>query len=135
MKVGTVALVVGYAEQKASLVEFLSDDREIAILEAAIVSGETKPLDIVYLVRNQIKKEDEEFGNYIEELLCRPFVKPEIQEHAVKWLKSKIRVEKYKKAETEAAQVIAGYAFKLFLENPDRKDYFLAGSAAQVRIR
>ena len=135
MKVGTVALVIGYKEKKAVLLDYFSDDREIAVFESALYSGENKPLQYVYLVRNQTQKEDEEFANYIEELLSRPFIRPDIQEHGVKWLKSKIRVEQYKKAESEAAQVIAEYAFKLFQENPGRKEYFLAGAAAQVKIR
>ncbi len=135
MKVGTVALVVGYKEKKAVLLDYFSDDREIAVFESALYSGENKPLQYVYQVRKQTQKEDEEFGNYIEELLSRPFIKPDIQEHGVKWLKSKLRVEQYQKTEAEAAQVIAEYAFKLFQENPARKEYFLAGATAQVKIR
>ncbi len=135
MKVGTVALVVRNQQAEPILIDYLSDDREISVLEAAVDSGEEDPLNLVYLMRQQQIKDDDEFGNYVEELLSHPFVRPEIQEHGVQWLRSKIRIEKYQKAELEAAKVIANYAFKLYQENPDRKDFMLAGPSAQVRVR
>ena len=39
------------------------------------------------------------------------------------------------RSEKEATTVIAGYAFKLFMENPKRTEFLLAGPAAKVRIR
>ena len=135
MKVGTVALIVRSDGTAPTLIETLSDDREIAMLEAALGSGENDPLEPVYSLRARQAKEDQEFGDYVEELLSQPFVRPEIQEHGIQWLKSKIRIEQYQKCEGEATQVIANYAFKLFLENPKRTEFFLAGPAAKVRIR
>lgn len=135
MKVGTIALVIRFDHRSPVLVDSLSDDREIAMLEAAMGSGKTDPLETVYSMRFRQAKEDEEFGNYVEELLSQPFIRPEIQEHGIQWLKSKIRIEQYQKCEAEATQVIAGYAFKVFQENPKKKDFFLAGPTAKVRIR
>jgi len=134
-KVGTVALVVRYEGDAPTLLETFSDDREIAILETAVNEGEASPLDIIHAMRARQAKEDEEFGDYVEELLCQPFVRPEIQEHGIQWLKSKIRIEQYQKCEGEATHVIAAYAFKLFIEDPDRVDFLLAGPSAKVRIR
>ena len=135
MKVGTVALIIRLDKKKPQLVDFLSDDREIVLFEEAFGSGKNTPLEMIYQMRTQQQKEDEEFGNYVEELLSRPFVKRDIQEHGVQWLKSKIRIEQFRSTETEAAQVIAKYAFQLFQEDPNRKEYFLAGASAQVKIK
>jgi hypothetical protein len=135
-KIGTVALIVRLdGDQAPNLVEKFSDDREIAAFETAMKAGDADPLSTVYTMRDRQAKEDEEFGDYVEELLSQPFVRPEIQEHGVQWLKSKIRIEQFQKCEREATQIIADYAFRLFSENPSRTDFFLAGPAAKVRIR
>jgi hypothetical protein len=134
-KIGTVALIVRYDGNIPSLVETFSDDREIELFEAALSTGESNPLDSVYEMRARQAKEDEEFGDYVEELLCQPFVKPEIMEHGVQWLKSKMKIEQYQKCELEATKVIAGYAFKLYQEDPQKVDFLLAGPAAKVRVR
>ena len=115
--------------------ETLSDDREIELMEAAIIAGEKEPLDLLGRVRERDAKEEEDFGNYVEDLLSKPFVRPEIQSHAVQWLKSKIRIEKYERSEVEAVEVIARYALKLFQEDPEKLDFHLAGPKAQVRVR
>lgn len=135
MKVGTVALIVRYHEKTPVLVESLSDDREIAELQQAVELGHQDPLQHVYQQRERQVKEDEEFGNYIEELLSQPFIRPEVQDHGVQWLKSKMRIEQYQKSEREATQVISDYAFKLYIENPDRKEFYLAGPTSKVLVR
>ncbi len=134
-RIGTVALVIRYDGPQPQLLDKLSDDREIAALEAALQSGETDPMHVVYELRERQTREDDEFGDYVEELLSQPFVRPEIQEHGIQWLKSKIRIEEYQRTETQAAQVIAEYAFRLFQENPERKEFLLSGPAATVRVR
>lgn len=134
-KMGTVALIVQRDGQDLLLVENIADDREIEIFESALQKGENTPLESIYQSRLRQEKEDEDFGNYVEDLLSQPFVRPEIQEHGVQWLKSKIRIEQFQKSEREAAKIIADYAFKLYQENPSRTDFFLAGPAAKVRIR
>lgn len=135
MKIGTVALVVRYDHQLPTLIDSFCDDREIAMLEAALEHGLDNPLSTVYQYRERQAKEDEDFGNYVEELLSQPFIRPEIQEHGLQWLKSKLRIEQYQKSEKEATQVITEYAFKLFRENPQQDDFILASPAAKVRIR
>jgi hypothetical protein len=140
MKTGTVALIVGHRPGEPPtgdpvLVEALSDDREIEALERAVRAGNEAPLVTVYELRSRQSREDEEFGDYVEELLSQPFVRPEIQEHGVQWLKSKIRIEQFQRSETEAMRVIADYAFKLFLQDRNKTDFLLASAAAQVRIR
>ncbi len=138
MKTGTVALVLRCPTARpadAVLVEALSDGREIQLVEAAVIAGEPEPLRLVYDHRKREAKEDDEFGNYVEDLLSKPFLKNEIQSHAVQWLKSKIRIEQYNRSEVEAVQVIADYAVKLFRSDPEKIDFLLAGPQAQVRVR
>lgn len=139
MKDGTVVLLVSTGSNSHSktpeLIDYLYDDREIAVVESALQSGVNDPLELISEFREREKQEEEEFGNYVENLLSQPFLKSEIQNHAIQWLKSKIRIEQFQKAEREATQVIARYAFNLFKTDPERKDYFLAGPTAKVRIR
>jgi hypothetical protein len=134
-KIGTVALIVRFDGKSPRLLDSLTDDTEIHRLESAVESGESDPLQAVYAMRAQQAKEDEEFGNYVEDLLSQPFVRPEIREHGVQWLKSKLRIEEFQRSEREASSVIAQYAFKVFEESPWRRDFFLAAPAAKVRIR
>lgn len=133
-RVGTVALVVR-AGASPELVEVLSDDREIDELERALLLGERDPIAHVHEFRSRQSHEDEEFGDYVEELVSQPFVKSEIVEHAVAWLKSKVKIERYRSVEVEATQVIAKYAFELYRNEPGRRDFFLAGHHSRVRVR
>lgn len=143
-KSNTIALVVsrkGEASEGAKpeegpvLVEALSDDDEIKALEEALKQGHPDPLQLIHDRRVKVEKEEEEFGDYVEDLLTQPFVHPEIRAHGLRWMRSKIRIEDYQKIEQEAASTIAGYAFKLYSSNPSKTDFFLAGPRAQVRIR
>jgi hypothetical protein len=134
-KTGTVALIISYDGKTPILLDSLSDDAEIAMLESAVQAGESEPLQAVYMARTRQAKEDEEFGNYVEELLSQPFVRPEIQEHGLQWLKSKIRIEEFQRSEKEATMVISQYAFKVFQESPWREEFFLAGPTAKVKIK
>lgn len=135
MKTATVALVVKFENQDPQLLETLSDDREITVFESAVESGEQDPLTRLVEHRQAQAREDEEFGNYVEELLSQPFLKPEVQEHAVQWLKSKNRIEQFQKSEADAAKIIADYAYKIFRDAPSKTDFMLVGMTAQVRIR
>lgn len=134
-KVGTVALVIRLEQDSPVLVDQFSDDAEINAFESAAQEGTENPLDAVYERRQKLAREDEEFGNYVEDLLSQPFVRPEIQEHGVQWLKSKLKIENFQKCENEASKVIADYAFRVFLEDPSKTDFLLAGPMAKVRIR
>jgi len=135
MKIATVALLVLKKSQSHKLVETLSDDKEIQLFENLCESGEPDPYLKLQEYRDSQTREDNEFGDYVEELLCQPCVKPEVQHHAVQWLKSKIKIEKYRKNEIEAAAIISDYALKIFEESPDKTDFTLLGSAAQVRVK
>jgi hypothetical protein len=133
MKVATVALVV--EGSTPSLVDVISDDHEISLLESSHRSGENDLLRPVYEFRKKQSAEDEQFGEYVEDLLSQPFLGSEIQEHGLQWLKSKIRIEEFHRSETEAASIIAEYAMKILLENPEKTDFFLAGPSTMVRVR
>lgn len=135
MRAATVALIVDSLNGKPNLVEALSDDREIAVFESAIGTGAEDPLESVREHRERRSLEEEEFAGYVEELLTQPFLRPEVRQHGVQWLKSKIRIEQYQKSETEAARIIAEYAFQIFSQEREKMDFFLAGPTAKVRIR
>ena len=134
-RTGTVALIVRFEKGEPSLVDSLSDDTEIAVLESAISRGDQEPLAVIQEARERIAMEEEAFGDYVEELLCQSAVRPEVVEHGVQWLKSKLRIEEFQKTEREATRVIAEYAYKIFKENPTRQDFLLAAPTAKVRIR
>jgi hypothetical protein len=145
MKVSTVALVVSLevsedATQPSSqlgpqLVAILHDEYEIEFLQIALSSGHADPMQHIYEHRAQMNQQDDEFGDYVEELLSRPFLKPEVQRHGVQWLKSKIRIENYQKLENQAIQVISDYAYEVFKSNPSRTDFLLTSPVSQVRVR
>ena len=134
-KIGTVALVVRLDQKPPALVDQFSDDAEIVVFESAAQIGEPNPLQAVYDRRRKLALEDEEFGNYVEDLLSQPFVRPEIQEHGVQWLKSKLKIENFQKCESEASKTIADYAFRVFCKDPTRTEFLLAGPLAKVKIR
>ncbi|MBC7693596.1 MAG: hypothetical protein H7222_17660 [Methylotenera sp.] len=134
-KIGTVALIVYSDGKDIKLADTFSDDREIALFEDALKDGESDPIESVYEMRAHQQKEDEDFANYVEDLLSQPFVRTEIQVHGLAWLKSKIRIEEYQKSEMQAAEVIAKYAFDRYVSDPRLTDFLLAGPAARVRVR
>jgi hypothetical protein len=135
MRAATVALVVQLREGSCELVATLSDDREIEVLEASLASGDDDPLGRVQAERQRQEREDGEFGDYVEDLLSHPFQKKEVREHGLQWLKSKLRIEAYQRKENEAASIIAQYALEVFMQQPDKMDFFLAGPNAQVRVQ
>ena len=132
---GTVALVVGIVGGVPRLVESFSDAREIAILETTIEKGVEDPISCIQHYRLEKKREEEEFADYVEDLLSKSAVNPEVLEHGVQWFKSRVKIEEFRKQEVEAATVIAGYAFQIFMQNIQRTDFILAGPSAQVRVR
>ena len=118
-----------------SWVETFSDEREISALEQAIQSGNPFPLQSVYDFRARAEREDAEFGDYVEDLLCQKAVRPEVQSHGVAWLRSKMKIEQFRQQEREAAEVIANFALAKYKEDPGLEDFVLAGPGVQVRIR
>ena len=134
-KVGTVAIVLAEASSSPQWIETFSDEREIAALEQAISEGSNDPIKAVYAFRERLEQEDEEFGDYVEELLTQKLVRPEIQDHGVAWLRSKLKIQEYRKQEEDAAEVIATYAMARVRENPKLDDFMLAGQGIKVRVR
>lgn len=134
-EIGTVALLISFRAGQPVLLDALSDDDEVKMLERAIERGSEDPIGQVYEHRTKAAEEDEAFGDYVEDLLSRPFLKPEIQKHGVQWLRSKLKIEHYQQSEAEATRVIAAYAFQVFMEDPAKTDFVLAGPRAKVRIR
>ncbi len=132
----TIALVVSSTDpEKPVLCEALTSADEILELEMALMNSDPDPLKRVHDFRQRQMMEDEEFADFVEGLLSQPFVKPDVQEHAVQWFKSRAKIEAYQKAEDGASRVIAMYAFEIYQSNPGRTDFFLAGPKAKVRIR
>jgi hypothetical protein len=132
----TIALIVSNKNcQKPILREALTSADEILELELALMNADPDPLKRVHEFRSKQMMEDEEFADFVEDLLSQPFVKPDVQEHAVQWFKSRAKIEAYQKAEEGASRVIAMYAFEIYQNNPDKTDFFLAGPKAKVRIR
>lgn len=135
MDVGTIALVVSFVENTVSLVDILSDIQDIEYLETAILAGKEDPLREMYDHREQRTQQDEEFGDYVEDLLCRANVDPEVQKQGIQWFQSRMKLATYQKQEQEAARIIGEYAFKLFEQDRRRTDYLLMSSTRQIRVR
>jgi len=134
MKTGTIALIIAMEDGKKQLVESISDDHEVMLLEDAYKNGDEDPLEIVYKFREKITQEDEEFGDYVEELLSQPFLRKDIRDHGLEWFRSKLRIEEYRRNETEATAVISEYAYKMYCEDLNKTDFILCGPSAKVRI-
>jgi hypothetical protein len=131
----TIALIVANTNGETILAETLTDSDEIQEMELAMQNQEENPLRRVLEFRGKQISEDEEFADFVEDLLSQPFLKPDVQEHAVQWFKSRAKIESYQKAEDEASKVIARYAFQVYVTDPARTDFLLAGPRAKVRIR
>jgi hypothetical protein len=135
MRAPTIALAVEIKNGTPVLLETISDSHEIQLLEQSVQRGEDNPLSRIHAHREKQSQEDNEFSDYVEDLLSKPFLKTEVQKYGVQWLKSRIRIEQFQQDEKEAAKIIAEYAFKIFSEETALRDFFLAGPKAQVRVR
>jgi hypothetical protein len=131
----TIAIVVTRHGGEPVLTETLTSAEEILELELALINRDPEPLKRVHEFRKRQRDEDEEFADFVEGILSQPFLKPDVQEHAVQWFKSRGKIETYQKAEDEASRVIAQYAFQVFSGDPKKTDFLLAGPRARVRVR
>jgi hypothetical protein len=131
----TIAIVVTRDRGEPVLADTLTSSEEILELELAMINQEAEPLKRVQDFRVRQAAEDEEFADFVEGILSQPFLKQEVQEHAVQWFKSRTKIETYQKAEDEASRVIALYAFQVFAGDPKKTDFLLAGPKARVRIK
>jgi hypothetical protein len=132
----TIALIVSSTDaNKPVLFEALTSADEILELELALRNADPDPMKRVQDFRSKQNADEEEFADFVEGLISQPFVKPDVQEHAVQWFKSRAKIEAYQKAEDNASQVIALYAFEIYQSDTSKTDFFLAGPRAKVRIR
>jgi len=131
----TIALIVRSTGNTPSLFEALTSADEILELELALKNSDPDPMKRVQDFRMKQSQDDEEFADFVEGLISQPFVKADVQDHAIQWFKSRAKIEAYQKAESNASQVIALYAFEIYQNNPSKTDFFLAGPKAKVRIR
>ncbi len=131
----TIALIVHVEGKQPILHETLTETTEILEMELAVLSQDPSPLSRVHQMRKQAEGEDEAFADFVEKMVSQPALKAEVQENALQWFKSRMKIEAYQKAEKEASAVIAQYAFQLFVEDPAKRDFVLAGPTAQVRVR
>src|SRR5687767_1288805 len=99
MRTSTVALVVTFESGAPLWMDTISDEREIQYIEEALRAGDPQPLERVYESRASESKQDDDFGNYIEDLFSKPYVNTDSQKQGLKWLHSKIRIEKYQRIE------------------------------------
>ena len=135
MRAATVAIIIREAGGQPHLIEILSDDREIEVFERAYLEKDSDPLKAVYEYRSRLSHEEDQFGEYVENLLTKPFLRPEIQNHGLQWFRSKLKIEQYQKSEGEAAKIIADYALHVYQQDPSRDDFSIAGPSSKVRIR
>ncbi len=134
---GTLVRAISGVPEASGLPELLdtfSDQNEIEIFEQTLSAGKN-PLEAVYRLRRQVEAEDEHFGNFIEEVLSEKGVSVMIQTHASQWFKSKLKIERFRKAEMEAREIIAEFAYQVFCENTALTDFMISGSTAQVQVR
>lgn len=136
MNTGTLALVIDVSDsENVRLRDVLSDQEDIDVLQEAVESGNADPHRFVLEERKRREQEDEDFGDYVEALLCNPFLRSDVKDHGLKWLKSKVRIEQFRRSEEDAATVIAEFAFKIFENDRSKVDFFLAGRESEVRVR
>ncbi len=139
MKTHTIALVISAPEPPGTpfepSFEVLHDEEEIEYFERATQQGSSEAMREILSRRAVLNEQEEMQADYIEEVLSRPFNNTTIQEQGLLWFKSKIKMESHRKAESEAAQMIAEYAFHIYQLNPSRTDFTLSGSKSQVRVK
>jgi hypothetical protein len=131
----TIAIVVIRQKGAPVLADTLTSGEEILELELAMMNREADPLKRIEELRSKQMGEDEEFADFVEGLLSQPFVKPDVQAHAVQWFKSRAKIESFQKAEDDASRVIANYAFQVYTNDSSKTDFLLAGPRAKVRIK
>jgi len=133
---GTVVLLIGTDPTgRPFVIEAISEDREVEFLDLALESGVSDPLGVIHERRELQCREDEAFADYIEGLISTPGCRLELRNHAVGWFQSRIHLEKYQRAEAEARQVIADFAFQLYCDDPNTSEFILASGQAEVRVR
>jgi hypothetical protein len=135
LEVGTVLILLGRDEEgRPKILESVSDDPEILLVEEALAEHHPDPVMAVRQRRQEQENEEEAFADYIETLLSAATCGIQIQRHAALWFRSRIDLEEYRRAEIEARRVIVDFAFRLYCEDPSQTDFTLAAPHAEVRI-
>ncbi|MFN7683888.1 MAG: hypothetical protein ACK5QT_00555 [Oligoflexia bacterium] len=133
---GTVVLLLAAQPGKPPRVlESLSDEREVAFVEAVLQEGHPDPVWALRHRRTTQAREEEDLADYIEGLVSEPHCKIEILEHASQWFQSRLQLERFQNAESRARDIIVEYALKIYQEDPSRVDFVLSAPTAEVRVR
>jgi hypothetical protein len=132
---GTVLILLARDEEgRLRILESLSDDPEITLVEQALADREPDPVMAVRQRRQKQEAEEEAFADYVESLLSAPACGLELQHHASLWFRSRIHLEEYRRAEAEARRVIVDFAFRLYRDDPSQTDFTLVSPQAEVRV-
>ncbi len=139
MKTHTIALVISentsQNDDPIARFDVLQDAYEIEYLEKAIQLGERQPMQEIINRRALIHEQEDLQADYIEDILCKPFAGPKVKTQGLLWFESKIKLDRHRQAETDAALVIADYAYQIYQNDPSRTDLLLSGPKSQVRVR
>ncbi|MEK6705357.1 MAG: hypothetical protein AABZ06_06170 [Bdellovibrionota bacterium] len=135
MKTATIALVVRTGMEIPSLLEVLSDENEIAMFEQLLMQNKHEPMSMLQRHRDMKTVQENEFGDYVEEIVSHPYAKKDIKDYGLRWLKSRMKIEEFQRSELEAAKIIGDYAYRIFLSDPDMVDFSLQGPSAAVRVK
>lgn len=134
-KHGTIALLVRKEGKESSLSEVISDAEEVEFLERISTRSEFSLTEALREFRAFRNDQTERFGDYVESVVANPAVQAAVRDHCLKWLHSKIRMDRFADQEKEAAELIARFAFQVYGVNPETDDFWLDGVSARVRIR
>lgn len=135
MRTGTVAIILAVENGEEVWMDTVSDETEIQLLEQAIHKGVQEPLQILLHHRTNTLQKDENFGDFVENLLVKQRVSEDMKKHGVAWFESWHRIREYKKQEKEAAQTIAEFGLKIYQRDPSLKDFQIEAPGSKVRIR
>jgi hypothetical protein len=135
LEAGTVLILLGRDEEgRPKILESVSDDPEVLLVEEALAEHHPDPLMAVRQHRQEQEDEEEAFADYLESLLSAPACGIQLQRHAVLWFRSKMDLESHRRAESEARRVIVDFAFRLYCEDPSQTDFVLTSPQAEVHV-
>lgn len=136
MRPGSLVLAVCNEGGQPHFIEAFADDHEIEVFESACRDAkEDHPIQVVKAWRVSRRAEEEQFGDYVEDLLSQPFLRHEVRSHGLQWLSSKMRIDKLSVTEREATKVIAEFAFRVFCDHPEHRQFYLMGNQSKVKVR
>ncbi len=135
LQTGTVLiLLVRDEEGRPRILDSVSDDPEISLIEQALADRSPDPVLAVRLRRQEQEAEEEAFADYVETLLSAPACGLQLQHHASLWFRSRIDLEEYRRAESKARRVIVDFAFRRYCDDPSQTDFTLVSHEAEVRV-